>query len=122
MSQHPERVGDYLEHILAAVDRIQRYIAGKSVADFMADTILQDAVLRNLGVVGEAARKLIADSPEYAALHPEIPLAKINATRNRIIHAYEEVDLDIIWNLLLYDVSVLRPKIVEALNAIKREQ
>lgn len=56
MSQHPERVGDYLEHILAAVDRIQRYIAGKSVADFMADTILQDAVLRNLGIVGEAAR------------------------------------------------------------------
>ena len=122
MSQHPERVGDYLEHILAAVDRIQRYVAGKSAADFMADTFLQDAVLRNLGVVGEAARRLLADSPEYVALHPDIPIAKINATRNRIIHAYEEVDLDIIWNLLLYDVSVLRPKIVEALNEFKEKK
>ncbi len=122
MSQHPERVGDYLEHMLAAVDRIRRYIAGKSVADFMADTILQDAVLRNLGVVGEAARRLLADSPEYVAQHPEIPIAKINATRNRIIHAYEEVDLDIIWNLLLYDVSVLRPKILAALNEFKEKK
>lgn len=122
MSQHPERVGDYLEHILAAVDRIQRYVAGKSAADFMADTFLQDAVLRNLGVVGEAARRLLADSPEYVALHPDIPIAKINATRNRIIHAYEEVDLDIIWNLLLFDVSVLRPKIVEALNEFKEKK
>ena len=122
MSQHPERVGDYLGHILAAVDRIQRYVAGKSAADFMADTFLQDAVLRNLGVVGEAARRLLADSPEYVALHPDIPIAKINATRNRIIHAYEEVDLDIIWNLLLFDVSVLRPKIVEALNEFKEKK
>jgi len=119
MSRHPERAADYLEHILDALDRIQRYTSDKSESDFMADTILQDAVLRNLGVVGEAARKLLADAPEYVALHPEIPIAKINATRNRIIHAYEEVDLDIIWNLLLYDVSILRPKIVDALSEFK---
>lgn len=119
MSRHPERAADYLEHILGALDRIQRYTSDKSESDFMADTILQDAVLRNLGVVGEAARKLLADAPEYVALHPEIPIAKINATRNRIVHAYEEVDLDIIWNLLLYDVSVLRPKIVDALSEFK---
>lgn len=100
MSRHPERAADYLEHILGALHRIQRYTSDKSESDFKADTILQDAVLRNLGVVGEAARKLLADAPEYVALHPEIPIAKINATRNRIIHAYEEVDLNIIWNLL----------------------
>lgn len=119
MSQHPERTQDYLEHIFDAVERIRRYTAGKSQADFMRDTIVQDAVLRNLGVVGEAARLLLADAPEYAALHPEIPLAQINATRNRIIHAYAEVDLDIIWNLIAFDVSGLRPKIVAALNEFK---
>jgi uncharacterized protein with HEPN domain len=119
MSQHPERAQDYLEHILDAVERIQRYTAGKSQVDFMKDTIVQDAVLRNLGVVGEAARLLLADAPEYAALHPEIPLVQINATRNRIIHAYAEVDLDIIWNLIAFDVSELRPKIVAALNEFK---
>lgn len=119
MSRHPERARDYLEHILGALDRIQRYTSGKSSADFAAETILQDAVLRNLGVIGEAARRLLADAPSYVALHTEIPIAQINATRNRIIHAYEEVDLDIIWNLVLFDVSELRPKIVAALAGFK---
>lgn len=119
MSQHPERTGDYLEHILEAIDRIQRYVAGKSKTDFIADTILQDAVLRNLGIIGEAARKILAASPEFAVQHPEIPLAKINATRNRIVHDYEEIDFDVIWNLIARDVSVLRPEIDTALKKLK---
>ena len=119
MSRHPERAAHYLEHILGAIDRIQQYIAGRSKADFTADMILQDAVLRNLGIIGEAARKILAASPEYAALHPEIPLAKINATRNRIVHDYEEVDLDIVWNLVAHDVAVLRPTIIAALKVFE---
>jgi len=87
MSKHPERAQDYLEHILDALERIQRYTSGKSAADFMSDTLLQDAVLRNLGIIGEAAHRLLADSPDYAAKHPEIPLAKIYGTRNRLTHA-----------------------------------
>ncbi len=121
MSRHPERTQDYLEHILDALERIQRYTSGKSAADFMADTLLQDGVLRNLGIIGEAAHRLLADSPDYAASHPQIPLAKIYATRNRITHAYEEVDMDIVWNLVRFDVPDLMPKIVAALKEFKRE-
>jgi uncharacterized protein with HEPN domain len=121
MSKHPERAQEYLEHILGALERIQRYAAGKSASDFVSDTLLQDGVLRNLGIIGEAAHRLLADSPDYAARHPEIPLAKIYATRNRITHAYEEVDMEIVWNLVLFDVPALQPKIVEALNEFKRE-
>ena len=121
MSKHPERAQDYLEHILNALERIQRYTAGKSAADFMTDTLIQDAVLRNLGIIGEAAHRLLGEAPEYAATHPEIPLAKIYATRNRITHAYEEVDLEVVWNLAAFDVPDLRPKIVAALNEFKGE-
>jgi uncharacterized protein with HEPN domain len=119
MSKHPERAQDYLEHILGALERIQRYTAGKSAADFMSDTLLQDGVLRNLGIIGEAAHRLLADSPDYAARHPEIPFAKIYGTRNRITHTYEEVDMEILWNLVLIDVPALRPKIVVALDEFK---
>ncbi len=121
MSKHPERAKDYLEHILNALERIQRYAAGKSAADFISDTLLQDAVLRNLGIIGEAAHRLLADCPDYAASHPEIPLAKIYGTRNRITHAYEEVDMKIVWNLVVNDVPTLQQKIVEALNEFKGE-
>jgi len=121
MSMHPDRAQDYLEHILNALERIQRYTSGKSAADFEADTLLQDAVLRNLGIIGEAAHRLLADSPDYAAMHPEIPLAKIYGTRNRITHAYEEVDIEIVWNLVVFDVPALQAKIVAALNEFKKE-
>jgi uncharacterized protein with HEPN domain len=87
----------------------------------MADTLLQDAVLRNLGIIGEAAHRLLADSPDYAATHPEIPLAKIYGMRNRITHAYEEVDMEIVWNLVLFDVPALQPNIAAALNEFNRE-
>jgi uncharacterized protein with HEPN domain len=119
MSRHPERTQDYLEHILEALERIQRYTSDKSEAEFMASTLLQDGVLRNLGIIGEAAHRLLAEAPEFVAMHPEIPLAKIYATRNRITHAYEEVDMEIVWNLVLYDVPNLRPKIAAAIEELR---
>jgi uncharacterized protein with HEPN domain len=119
MSRHPERSQDYLEHILEALERIQRYTSDKSEAEFMASTLLQDGVLRNLGIIGEAAHRLLAEAPEFVATHPEIPLAKIYATRNRITHAYEEVDMEIVWNLVLYDVPDLQPKIVAAIEELR---
>lgn len=122
MSGHPERAQDYLEHILAALERIQRYTRGKTAADFAADTLLQDGVLRNLGIIGEAARLLFADAPGFAPAHPEIPLAKIYATRNRIIHGYEEVDLGIVWNLVLFDMPNLMPKIAAALKEFNNKE
>jgi uncharacterized protein with HEPN domain len=83
--------------------------------------LLQDGVLRNLGIIGEAAHRLLADSPDYAATHPEIPLAKIYGMRNRITHAYEEVDLEIVWNLVLFDVPALHATIVAALDEFREE-
>jgi uncharacterized protein with HEPN domain len=121
MSRHPERAQDYLEHILEALERIQRYTSGKSVDEFLASTLLQDGVLRNLGIVGEAAHRLLADAPEFVATHPEIPFAKIYATRNRITHAYEEVDTEIVWNLIMHDVPALHSAIAVALNEFKKE-
>jgi uncharacterized protein with HEPN domain len=122
MSGHPERARDYLEHILAALERIQRYTAGKSSEAFMTDTLLQDGVLRNLGIIGEAARRLFADAPDFAPGHPEIPLAKIYATRNRVIHGYEEVDLGIVWNLVKFDVPDLKKKIAAALEELEESK
>jgi uncharacterized protein with HEPN domain len=122
MRPHPERAEDYLEHILKALERIQRYTAGKTKAEFMDSTLLQDGVLRNLGIIGEAAHRLLADAPDFVATHPEIPLARIYATRNRITHAYEEVDLDIVWNLVLNDAPALARAIFAAWNEFQEKE
>jgi uncharacterized protein with HEPN domain len=54
-------------------------------------------------------------------MHPEIPFPKIYATRNRITHAYEEVDMEIVWNLVVNDVPALQPTIAAALAEFNRE-
>jgi uncharacterized protein with HEPN domain len=120
MSKHPERAQDYLGHVLTALERIQQYAMGKAAEEFMADTLLQDAILRNLSIIGEAAHRLSADAPEFVASHPEIPLKQIYAMRNRITHAYENVDLAIVWNLVLFDVPDLRAKITAALEELRK--
>jgi uncharacterized protein with HEPN domain len=122
MSSHPERFEDYLEHILEALERIQRYTVGKSADEFLTSTLLQDGVLRNLAIIGEVTHRLQLDAPEFALMHTEIPFAKIYATRNRITHAYEEVDMGILWNLVLNDVPALQPKIVTTLNELKNKE
>lgn len=121
MRPHAERLADYLEHILDALQRIQRYTSGKSRDDFATDTLLQDGVLRNLSIVGEAAHRILIAAPGFAAQHPEIPLAKIYGTRNRLTHAYEEVDLDIVWNLVQQDVPSLQEKVACVLRTLPHD-
>lgn len=89
------RDSEYLLHICHAIDRMQRYLAGKSESDFMADELIQDGVLRNLEVIGEAVTKL---SAELKSIHSDIPRHEISGMRNRLIHGYMEVNMEIVWN------------------------
>jgi uncharacterized protein with HEPN domain len=77
------------------------------------------AVLRNLGIIGEAGHRLLAEAPVFADEHPELPLAKIYAMRNRITHAYEEVDLEILWTLIQSDAHDLMAKVAAALSTFR---
>lgn len=76
-------------------------------------------MLRNLQVIGEAAHRLLTESPDFVVAHPEVPAAKIYATRNRITHGYDVVDLEIVWNLVQFDVPELKAKISAVLNGLR---
>lgn len=86
---------DYLEHIQGAIAKIRRYIAGKNEAGFMADDLVQDSVIRNLEIIGEAVTKL---STELKAAHGDVPWGEISGMRNRLIHGYISVNLQIVWD------------------------
>ena len=86
----------YLRHVRDAIARIERYTAqGREV--FFQDSMVQDAVIRNLEVIGEAVRSL---PPEVKRQHPEIPWRSITALRNVLIHEYFGVDLEIVWRVV----------------------
>lgn len=88
--------GLLLDDVRVACDKITRYLAGLDQAAFLVDDKTIDAVVRNLEIVGEAVKQLPA---EFKERHPRIPWHQIAGLRNRIVHDYAGVDLEIVWNI-----------------------
>ncbi len=94
---------DYLEHILRAVEAIMRSSAGGRER-FLADEDAFDAGLRRLQTIAESTQRL---SNELKGRHPEIPWARIGGFRNRIVHAYMDVDPDLVWSVIQDELPAL---------------
>jgi uncharacterized protein with HEPN domain len=110
------RLTDYLAHIAAAIERIRTYTDDLSLSSFTADERTQDAVLRNLEIIGEASHRIGARYPEFTAEHPELPVTSAYQMRNAVAHGYFEVDLDIVWKTIITDLPSLA-KLIDALIA-----
>ncbi len=98
----------YLNDMLDALRRIEQYTRGVSFDQFRADSKTMDAVVRNLEVLGEAARQIPRD---FAAEHPKVPWAKMVGLRNKVIHEYFGVDAEILWQTIQDDLPPLRAQI-----------
>ena len=121
MSRDPQRLPDYLAHILEAIERIQAYVADVDDAGFLASKIIQDAVIRNLEVIGEASRNIERVYPEFAAAHPELPLALANDMRNALAHGYFKVDLGIVWTTIQGNLPDLYAQVQDALTSLRNQ-
>ncbi|MEO8718776.1 MAG: DUF86 domain-containing protein [Burkholderiales bacterium] len=112
------RVPDYLGHMLQAIRRIGRYAGGMDEAAFLKDELVQDAVIRNIEVVGEAARNIERVHPDFSAQHPDVPWGDIYLMRNRVSHGYFSVDLEIIWKTVKRDFPELERQIARLLSRV----
>lgn len=104
----------YLGDMQAACARIASYSDGLSRATFESHGLAYDAIIRNIELLGEAARQI---PPEVRARAPAIEWAKIIALRNILIHGYFGIDDDILWDVLANRVGPLRA----ALDELSRE-
>jgi uncharacterized protein with HEPN domain len=86
------RVPEYLGHILQAIERIERHTNDVDVVGFLASELIQDAVIRNLEVIGEAANNIQIADAAFAQVHEEIPWQVMYAMRNRLSHGYDKID------------------------------
>lgn len=107
----PRRDDALLLDMLLACRKIQKFTDGRSQADFEADEMLQSAVIREFQVLGEAARMV---SDEAKARHEAVPWAVIRAMRNRLIHEYFEIRLDVLWDTVQDNI----PHLLQTLEAI----
>ncbi len=98
----------FINHILDAINKIEKYTANTDYDDFIKDMMKQDAVIREIEIIGEAVKKL---SEKYKDKKSNIPWKDIAGMRDKLIHDYFGVDIDAIWETVLKDIPDLKSKI-----------
>jgi uncharacterized protein with HEPN domain len=102
----------YLIHILERIQRIESYTTGGREA-FLASSMIQDAVIRNFEIIGEAAKQV---SESFRSFHPGLPWRRLAGFRDVLIHNYPGVDLEEVWNIITGHLPVLREGLKAALQ------
>lgn len=106
-----------LLHAIDAVDAIQRYTVDGREA-FFSDGKTQDAVIRNIEVLGQAVKGI---SDDTRALEPAIPWRKIAGMRDKLIHEYFGVELGLVWDVVEDELPVLRPQLERLSERLEEE-
>ena len=99
-----ERDRAYLLDITEAASLALSYVRELTIDDFLQDIQCQDAVIRRIEIIGEAAKRV---SVQTRDMHPEVPWATMIGMRNLMIHDYDDVDMDIVWDTVHRDLPEL---------------
>jgi uncharacterized protein with HEPN domain len=116
MTNEPLRIDDYFGHIIEAIDRIQKYSADYDEASFLSDELIQDAVIRNFEIIGEASKNIERVAVGFMAANPQLPLAFAYEMRNVLAHGYYKVDLGLVWRTIEKDIPYLKEQVLQAMK------
>jgi len=107
---------DYVKDILESIKEIREFTKGMDFEEFSKDKRTVNAVVRSLEILGEAAKKIPSNMREK---YPSIPWKRMSGMRDKLIHEYHGVDLEIIWTVVQEELPPLQPKIKEVLKNLK---
>ncbi len=105
--------GVYLKHIADSISKIETYTAGFTCENFMDDGLTQDGVVRQLEIIGEAAKRI---SDKTKMKYPDVPWRKITGMRDKLIHDYLGVDLKSVWDTVSNDMPEFKKQIAQMLK------
>jgi uncharacterized protein with HEPN domain len=109
----------YLYDIAECCRKIEIYLVGVAEADFKNNLMLQDAIVRNIEIIGEAAKSL---TEEIRANNPQVEWREIMRMRDKIVHHYFRLNLEIVWQTAMQDIPKLKPEIEKLLDSFPIEQ
>jgi len=118
MTRDQQRLADYLRHIAEAIERINRYTEDMDEVAFLNNELVQDAVIRNFEIIGEASNNIEKYYPDFATAHPELPLSFAYQMRNAVAHGYFKVDFEIVWRTIHRDLPGLYKQVVALIRLL----
>lgn len=107
---------EYLQDIFDSANRIRKYVKGYTYKNFSEDLKTQDAVLRNFEIIGEAAKHL---SKDVRGKYPQVSWSRVAKLRDRLIHHYSGINLDIVWGIVEESLPRLSDQILDILKQMK---
>lgn len=107
----------FLEHILNSIQRINSFTKRTSKNAFLKKEMVQSAVIRELEIIGEAVKNL---PPEVTTVYPAVPWKKIAGLRDKLIHNYFGVDLELTYDIIWDDLPPLKEQIVKIVKELKK--
>jgi len=108
---------DYIKDILISMQDVEEFTSGMTFEDFLQDKKTIKAVIRSLEVLGEAAKKIPDD---IKARYPRIPWKRMAGMRDKLIHEYFGVDLEIVWNAAKKELPPVKSSIEELVREIEK--
>lgn len=106
----------FIEDIKEAIKRINAYISGMDYKEFLKDKKTQDAVVRNLEIIGEAAKNISQESKQK---YPEMPWKDFARVRDKLIHFYHGVNYDVVWDIALHELPPALKQVKKIIEAEK---
>jgi uncharacterized protein with HEPN domain len=103
----------YLGDILDAIRRVENYTSNIKKKEFIEHLMMQDAVMRQIEIIGEASNSV---SDEFQEKHPELPWFQMRGIRNKIIHDYRGINLQVIWDTIKNDLPILKKQVQNILG------
>jgi uncharacterized protein with HEPN domain len=95
----------YIEHIMLCINKIQDYTNDLDQINFSKNELIQDAVIRNIEIIGEATKKISSD---LKTQYNEIPWKEMSGMRDKLIHDYFGVDVEVVWKTVQEDIPYLK--------------
>lgn len=99
----------YITHILESIYKIELFTQNVSEEEFYKNFLIQDAVIHNIQIIGEASKKF---EKHFKESNPQIPWRQMAAMRNKVVHEYFGIDLPAVWNVVKVDLSELKAQML----------
>jgi uncharacterized protein with HEPN domain len=94
----------YIDHIIDCIRKIKKFSSGLEFNDFKTNELVQDAIIRNIEIIGEASKKISSDTKQA---YSNIPWKEIAGMRDKLIHDYLGIDIKVIWKTINEDIPIL---------------